>query len=155
MEIANPPVERIRPPAVRRSAGNGDRDITATEGNVQINQSHLWEQKFVPNNYWPASNQLGPHTRQMNLGHRQDTLIAHHGDWNHTKTSKIVFDLAEDIEDAKTKYTENRNHFIALSISYSENVSQWQGLSRTPSKLGKEAVSVYKHDTTKGYKVGF
>ncbi|KAK7059410.1 hypothetical protein R3P38DRAFT_3522443 [Favolaschia claudopus] len=82
----------------------------------------------------------------MNLGHRQDTLIARHGDWNHTKTSKIVFDLAEDIEDAKTKYTEKRNH---LSISYSENVPQWQGLSRTPSKLGKEAVSVYKHDTTK------
>ncbi|KAK6997020.1 CxC2 domain-containing protein [Favolaschia claudopus] len=99
--------------------------------------------------YWPESNQLGPHTRQMNLGHRQDTLIAHHGDWNHKKTSKIAFDLAEDIEEAKTKYTEKRNHFIALSISYSENVPQWQGLSRTPSKLGKEAVSVYKHDTTK------
>ncbi|KAK7013602.1 hypothetical protein R3P38DRAFT_3322533 [Favolaschia claudopus] len=40
--------------------------------------------------YWPESNQLGPHTRQMNLGHRQDTIIAHHGDWNHKKTSKIV-----------------------------------------------------------------
>ncbi|KAK6966431.1 hypothetical protein R3P38DRAFT_2816336 [Favolaschia claudopus] len=91
------------------------------------------------------------HTRQMNPGHRQDTLIAHHGDWNHTKTSKIIrfFDLAEDIEDAKTKYTEKRNHFIALSISYSENVPQWQGLSRTPSRLGKEAVGVYQHDTTK------
>ncbi|KAK6988939.1 hypothetical protein R3P38DRAFT_3373651 [Favolaschia claudopus] len=60
-----------------------------------------------------------------------------------------IFDLAEDIEDAKTKYTEKRNHFIALSISYSENVPQWQGLSRTPSRLGKEAVSVYQHDTTK------
>ncbi|KAK7029348.1 hypothetical protein R3P38DRAFT_2934972 [Favolaschia claudopus] len=99
--------------------------------------------------YWPESNQLGPHTRQMNLGHRQDTLIAHHGDWNHKKTAKIAFDLAEDIQDAKKKYTEKRNHFIALSISYSENVPQWQGLSRTPSKVGKEAVSVYKHDTTK------
>ncbi|KAK7045235.1 CxC2 domain-containing protein [Favolaschia claudopus] len=99
--------------------------------------------------YWPESNQLGPHTRQMNLGHRQDTLIAHHGDWNHKKTSKIAFDLAEDIQDAKKKYSEKRNHFIALSISYSENVPQWQGLSRSPSKVGKEAVSVYKHDTTK------
>ncbi|KAK6997124.1 hypothetical protein R3P38DRAFT_2798663 [Favolaschia claudopus] len=96
----------------------------------------------------------------MNPGHRQDTLIAHHGDWNPYKDLEnyplsfssqlfLVFDLAEDIEDAKTKYTEKRNHFIALSISYSENVPQWQGLSRTPSRLGKEAVGVYQHDTTK------
>ncbi|KAK6984264.1 hypothetical protein R3P38DRAFT_3332856 [Favolaschia claudopus] len=100
--------------------------------------------------YWPESNQLGPHTRQMNLGHRQDTIIAHHGDWNHKKTSKIAFDLAEDIQDAKRKYVEKRNHFIALSISYSEHLPQWQSLDRSPTKIGKEAVSVYKHDLTKG-----
>ena len=36
--------------------------------------------------YWPEANQLGPHVRQMNNGHRQDTLINHHGDWNWKKT---------------------------------------------------------------------
>lgn len=39
--------------------------------------------------YWPEANQLGPHVRQMNLGHRQDTIINHHGDWNHKKTMHI------------------------------------------------------------------
>ncbi|KAJ7872006.1 hypothetical protein B0H14DRAFT_2344918 [Mycena olivaceomarginata] len=39
--------------------------------------------------YWPESNQLGPHVRQMNNGHRQDTMINHHGDWNYKKTAQI------------------------------------------------------------------
>lgn len=39
--------------------------------------------------YWPEANQLGPHVRQMNSGHRQDTLIDHHGDWNWKKTIKM------------------------------------------------------------------
>lgn len=39
--------------------------------------------------YWPEANQLGPIVRQMNNGHRQDTLIYNHGDWNHKKTMKI------------------------------------------------------------------
>jgi hypothetical protein len=30
--------------------------------------------------YWPEANQLGPLIRQMNSGHRHDTLIFHHGD---------------------------------------------------------------------------
>ncbi|KAJ7735872.1 hypothetical protein DFH07DRAFT_753673 [Mycena maculata] len=39
--------------------------------------------------YWPEANQLGPHVRQMNLGHCHDTIINHHGDWNHKKTMNI------------------------------------------------------------------
>jgi Kyakuja-Dileera-Zisupton transposase len=35
--------------------------------------------------YWPEANQLGPQTRQMNRGHRQDTLTDHHNDWNWKK----------------------------------------------------------------------
>jgi Kyakuja-Dileera-Zisupton transposase len=38
---------------------------------------------------WPELNQLGPHVRQMNNGHRQDTLIDHYGDWNWKKTMKM------------------------------------------------------------------
>jgi hypothetical protein len=39
--------------------------------------------------YWAELNQLGPQTRQMNNGHRQDTLIDHHGDWNWKKTANM------------------------------------------------------------------
>ncbi|KAJ6563164.1 hypothetical protein B0H10DRAFT_1966261 [Mycena sp. CBHHK59/15] len=60
--------------------------------------------------YWPEANQLGPHVRQMNNGHRQDTMIHHHGDWNHKKMMNM-----EDIREAKTKYVQKRNHFIQCS----------------------------------------
>ncbi|KAK6985121.1 hypothetical protein R3P38DRAFT_3374765 [Favolaschia claudopus] len=81
---------------------------------------HSWSVKLISmakplsTTYWPELNQLGPHTLQMNLGHRQDTIIAHHGNWNHEKTSKIVFDLAEDIEDAKRNYVEK--HFKLFPV---------------------------------------
>ena len=39
--------------------------------------------------YWPELNQIGPKVRQMNYGHRQDTVINHHNDWNHKKMAKI------------------------------------------------------------------
>ncbi|KAJ7924289.1 hypothetical protein B0H13DRAFT_2315685 [Mycena leptocephala] len=100
--------------------------------------------------YWPESNQLGPHVRQMNNGHRQDTMIKHHGDWNAKKAASIASALADEILEAKKKYLEKRNHFIGLSMSFSDRVGKWRELSRAPSKIGKEAISVYKHKTTKG-----
>jgi hypothetical protein len=39
--------------------------------------------------YWPEQNQIGPHVRQMNNGHRQDTLNDHQGDWNWKKFAKM------------------------------------------------------------------
>jgi hypothetical protein len=38
---------------------------------------------------WAEFNQLGPQTRQMNNGHRQDTIIDHFGDWNWKKTANM------------------------------------------------------------------
>ncbi|KAJ7044412.1 hypothetical protein C8F04DRAFT_1250376 [Mycena alexandri] len=84
--------------------------------------------------YWPEANQLGPH---------------HHGDWNHKKTSQLVSDLSEGIVEAKQKYKTKRDHFIALSLSFSDRVSEWKEIPRITSKQGKDAVSVYKHSTTK------
>ena len=44
-----------------------------------------------------------------------------------------------------------RKQFIGLSISFKDRVDQWTKMPRTSSKVGKEAVSVYKHSTTKGF----
>ncbi|KAJ7933186.1 hypothetical protein B0H13DRAFT_2511652 [Mycena leptocephala] len=93
--------------------------------------------------YWPEANQLGPHVRQMNNGHRQDTMIIHHVDWNHKKTMKIAVTLAN------ARYAEKRDHFIGLSISFRDRLNKWKVMDRTPSKNGKEATSVYKHRTSK------
>ncbi|KAJ7889101.1 hypothetical protein B0H14DRAFT_3127089 [Mycena olivaceomarginata] len=90
-------------------------------------------------------NQLGPHVRQLNLGHRQDTIINHHGDWNYKKTMKIVWQcehrssVNRGVGAAKKKYLEKRNHYIALSISFKDRVAQWQKMPRTTYKEGKEA----------------
>ncbi|KAK7046323.1 CxC2 domain-containing protein [Favolaschia claudopus] len=99
--------------------------------------------------YWPGLNQLGPHVRQMNNGHRQDTMIVHHGDWNYKKTAQLASDLAAEILDAKKKYIAKRNHFIGLSLSFKDRVEKWRAMPRVVSKIGKEAVSVYKHRETK------
>ncbi|KAJ6474802.1 hypothetical protein C8R45DRAFT_935329 [Mycena sanguinolenta] len=81
--------------------------------------------------YWPEANQLGPHVRQMNLGHRQDTIINHH-----------TSDLAEDLQAAKKKYLEKRDHYIGLSISFKDRVAEWEKMDRKSYKDGKEAFSV-------------
>jgi hypothetical protein len=39
--------------------------------------------------YWVELNQLGPQTRQMNNGHRQDCIIDSHNDWNWKKTRQM------------------------------------------------------------------
>jgi hypothetical protein len=39
--------------------------------------------------YWPELNQIGPQVRQQNGGHRHDTVINNHNDWNHKKMTKI------------------------------------------------------------------
>ena len=38
---------------------------------------------------WVELNQLAPQTRQMNNGHRQDTIIDHHSHWNWMKMSNM------------------------------------------------------------------
>jgi hypothetical protein len=39
--------------------------------------------------YWPELNQVGAQTRQMNNGHRHDTIIDHHSDWNWKKIANM------------------------------------------------------------------
>ncbi|THU89240.1 hypothetical protein K435DRAFT_821464 [Dendrothele bispora CBS 962.96] len=49
--------------------------------------TYLEDQKeFTVEYYWVELNQVGGYTRQMNGGHREDTIIAHHHDWNWRKT---------------------------------------------------------------------
>ncbi|KAJ7067660.1 hypothetical protein C8F01DRAFT_1248023 [Mycena amicta] len=99
--------------------------------------------------YWPEANQLGPHVRQMNNGHRQDTLINHHGDWNWKKTMALASTLSEDLALATKNYAKKQKHLIGLSASFREHLPQWRSMARTSAKVGKEVVSVYRHSSTK------
>ncbi|KAJ7067568.1 hypothetical protein C8F01DRAFT_1342702 [Mycena amicta] len=99
--------------------------------------------------YWPEANQLGPHVRQMNHGHRQDTLINHHGDWNWKKTMALAATLSDNLALAKTNYATKRAHLIGLSATFRDRLVEWRSQPRTSSKVGKDVVSVYKHNSTK------
>ncbi|KAJ7051625.1 hypothetical protein C8F01DRAFT_1066754 [Mycena amicta] len=99
--------------------------------------------------YWPEANQLGPHVRQMNHGHRQDTLINHHGDWNWKKTMALARTLSDDLALAKSNYSKKRTHLVGLSASFRDQLSDWRAKPRTSVKVGKDVVSVYKHNSTK------
>ncbi|KAF7293345.1 CxC2 domain-containing protein [Mycena kentingensis (nom. inval.)] len=77
--------------------------------------------------YWPECNQLGALVRQMNL----------------------VVTLFDDLALAKSNYEKKFLHFVGLTATHQDRVVRWRTLSRTPRLVGKEAVSVYKHGSTK------
>ncbi|KAJ7884770.1 hypothetical protein B0H14DRAFT_2564170 [Mycena olivaceomarginata] len=62
--------------------------------------------------YWPEANQLGPHVRQMNNGHRQDTMIDHHNDWNYKKLANLGATLAAELALGKHKFLEKLNYLL-------------------------------------------
>ncbi|KAK7059995.1 CxC2 domain-containing protein, partial [Favolaschia claudopus] len=65
--------------------------------------------------YWPELNQLGPQTRQMNGGHRQDTIIKHHSNWNYKKMSKSINLLVQDLKSAEQLFAHHRDVFFVPS----------------------------------------
>ncbi|KAF7331350.1 CxC2 domain-containing protein [Mycena kentingensis (nom. inval.)] len=99
--------------------------------------------------YWPEANQLGAHSRQMNLGHRHDTLIFHHADWNRKKEAALAATLSDDGELANSNYEKKFQHLVGLSISFRANLDEWRAMDRTPRLVGKEVTSVYKHRSSK------
>ena len=75
--------------------------------NHKDNCTYLYSSAYVPGSghfhgetaemTWVELNQLAPQTRQMNNGHRHDTIIDHHSHWNWMKTSNmgaflVIFD---------------------------------------------------------------
>ncbi|KAJ7697398.1 hypothetical protein B0H17DRAFT_1130376 [Mycena rosella] len=102
--------------------------------------------------YWPELNQIGPQTRQMNPGHRQDTVISHHGDWNYKKLAKAVSLLLRDLLIAEELFALHSNQFLALCASHAEAITtnNWLGADRMPDKRNmKDVKSVYRYSKTR------
>ncbi|KAF7331346.1 CxC2 domain-containing protein [Mycena kentingensis (nom. inval.)] len=78
--------------------------------------------------YWPEANQLGAHSRQMNSGHRHDTLIFHHADWNRKKEAALAATLSDDGELANSNYEKKSQHLVGLSISFRANLDEWRAM---------------------------
>ncbi|KAJ7139000.1 hypothetical protein C8R44DRAFT_867171 [Mycena epipterygia] len=96
--------------------------------------------------YWPSANKIGGHARQMNNGHRQDTLIDNANDWNWKKTIKMHVSLYDDLSSAKKLLLEKRKLFIGLSAANSEHIEEWQAM---PRQTTKDTPSAYHHTASK------
>ena len=85
---------------------------------------------------WVELNQLAPQTRQMNNGHRQDTIIDHQSHWNWAKTSNMgtCFNIL---------------HNLILKL-YADKVPMWNRMDHRP-RMGKdkEVQSVYRQNEKK------
>ncbi|KAJ7588670.1 hypothetical protein C8J56DRAFT_1077886, partial [Mycena floridula] len=100
--------------------------------------------------YWPEFNQLGPHVKQMNGGHRQDTIIDHHSDWNWKKMMQMYNTLYDEITLAKSLYIQKRDHFLSLSKLFESRIPTWTQHSREPRlHSGSEIESVYHYRRSK------
>ncbi|KJA14195.1 hypothetical protein HYPSUDRAFT_150698 [Hypholoma sublateritium FD-334 SS-4] len=100
---------------------------------------------------WAESNQLGAQTRQMNGGHRHDTIINATSDWNWKKIANMANALMSDIHRAKALFTTKREILKSLTDLYSDRVPLWNKADRTvcPPKSGKEVQCVYRQKSEK------
>ncbi|KAK7015796.1 hypothetical protein R3P38DRAFT_3204345 [Favolaschia claudopus] len=80
--------------------------------------------------WWPEANQLGPHN-----------------DWNYKKTAGIGEMLASELRRGKQQFEDKLRHFNGLSASAGDLVKKWKIMDRTPRRVGKEIISVYRHNT--------
>ncbi|KDR65131.1 hypothetical protein GALMADRAFT_148963 [Galerina marginata CBS 339.88] len=99
---------------------------------------------------WIELNQLAPQTRQMNNGHRHDTMIDHHSYWNWVKTSNMAATLYNEVNLAKTLFLEKHGIFKALCTLYADRLPTWNGMDRRSRIVrGKEVTCVYRQDEKK------
>ncbi|KAF9024287.1 hypothetical protein BDZ89DRAFT_954844 [Hymenopellis radicata] len=94
---------------------------------------------------WAESKQSGGSTRQMNHGHRHDTIIDFHNFWNWAKFERMSTSLCDHLISARESLKESIEHFLGLSVTRGrDNVEKWEKMSTLPVKVGNEWRSVYR-----------
>ncbi|KAK7444303.1 hypothetical protein VKT23_015315 [Stygiomarasmius scandens] len=99
---------------------------------------------------WAEAKQAGGMTREMNAGHRIDTLNALQNDWNLMKMHKLVDSLFTKLKHAKATANRKLLHYTSLSKQNGQaRVEKWLQLSTEPVLNGKEVESVYRMKESK------
>ncbi|KAF8204536.1 hypothetical protein BJ912DRAFT_277 [Pholiota molesta] len=94
---------------------------------------------------WAESKQSGGSTRQMNHGHRHDTLNDFHNYWNWNKIRGLGQSLFDALQVACAKRTSMIDYFLGLSLLRGqENVERWEAESTKPWFIDGEWQSVYR-----------
>ncbi|THV04648.1 hypothetical protein K435DRAFT_649011 [Dendrothele bispora CBS 962.96] len=104
---------------------------------------------------WAEAKQAGGMTREMNAGHRIDTLNAIQNDWNLMKMHKLADSLFVKLDHAKATVRRKLAHYCALSKQNGKTrMEAWLKLSTDPVWNGKEVESVYRMKEEKGSFLG-
>ncbi|KAJ7732066.1 hypothetical protein DFH07DRAFT_755417 [Mycena maculata] len=94
---------------------------------------------------WAEAKQAGGMTKEMNAGHRHDTLNDFFNDWNWIKVQNLATSLSRLYTKAKETAEERREHFQGLSILRGHGlVHKWQKEPTQPYQKGSEWHSVYR-----------
>ncbi|KAF8135240.1 hypothetical protein K438DRAFT_1640334, partial [Mycena galopus ATCC 62051] len=97
--------------------------------------------------YWPELNQIGTQVTQQSRGHRQDTIMLHHNDWNYKKTVKACSLLLDDLRRADVTFEKHQKHYLGLCSTYAGRII---AEDREPDcKDRKYTKSVYRHMSNK------
>ncbi|THU96110.1 hypothetical protein K435DRAFT_665135, partial [Dendrothele bispora CBS 962.96] len=106
---------------------------------------------------WAEAKQAGGMTREMNAGHRIDTLNALQNDWNLMKMHKLGMSLSPSLVSDHTKTCEADSLFVKLDHAKQNgksHVEAWLKLSTKPVWNGKDVGSVYRMKEEKGLFLG-
>lgn len=116
---------------------------------------------------WAEGNLAGPSTREMNPGHRRETLNAYYNEWNYQqayKLGKFSFPfcnapisyhhaasfLAKKLFEGRKEYEVKRLFFEELTKSMGPaRLDEWEDLDITPKVIQGEVKSVYRGKQTK------
>ncbi|KAJ6489120.1 hypothetical protein C8R45DRAFT_929812 [Mycena sanguinolenta] len=94
---------------------------------------------------WAETKQAGGMTKEMNAGHRHDTLNDFFNDWNWIKVQNLATSLSHAYTKAKETAEERLEHFRGLCILRGHTlVNKWRQESTTPYQKGNEWYSVYR-----------
>ncbi|KDQ05894.1 hypothetical protein BOTBODRAFT_122150 [Botryobasidium botryosum FD-172 SS1] len=100
---------------------------------------------------WAEGNQAGASTREMNAGHRHDTLDDFHGDWNWRKVQNMSAAIYKKFVAAQEDFKKKDDYFAALTESMPPDaVEKWRSLSTEPKWDGEQWASVYRMKQLKG-----
>ncbi|THU88320.1 hypothetical protein K435DRAFT_917318 [Dendrothele bispora CBS 962.96] len=94
---------------------------------------------------WAEAKQAGGMTREMNAGHRIDTLNALQNDWNITKLQNLFSSLFRQLTNARSQARRKLEFYKGQSkLNGQVRVEKWLKMSVKPVRKGKHVESVYR-----------
>ncbi|KLO12124.1 hypothetical protein SCHPADRAFT_941460 [Schizopora paradoxa] len=94
---------------------------------------------------WAEGNLAGPSTREMNPGHRHETLSIIYNEWNYQQIIKLAAFLAKKLVEARKQSAIKAAHFEKLTSTMGgDRIKIWNSLDTSPTVRNGEVLTVYR-----------